>query len=247
MEEKKINMGLVVLICLLFLVIIIMGAYILLDKENENNQVNNDGDTNIVDKGNISDNVTPEYKTYNVGDVITLKDGSKWQVIKYSGNTDDYVTVLGEEDYVDYLQGDEYEAVRDQMYTNFVEYKGSALDKFMQSQQSRIHADLKEVDGYKIRLITLDEIFALDNNWVKSEQGGYKYTKSTWSDSIPMGITTMTLVSDKDRAYGKQWAYYTAIQTTCYTTDCTENYFISSYNSGLGGYYPVANIYKNSI
>lgn len=170
-----------------------------------------------------------------------------WKVIKESKVTDDYVTVLGKEDYGTYLQGDNYDAVLDQMYKNFVEYKGSALDKYMQSQQSRIPAELKEVDGYKIRLITLDEIFAIDNNWVKSEQGGYKYTKSTWSDSIPMGITTMTLVSDGDRAYGKQWAYYTTSQTTCYTDNCAENYYITSYKVGLGGFYPVANIYKNSI
>ena len=34
-------------------------------------------------------------KEYRVGDEITLKDGSKWTVIKKSIATDDYVTVLG--------------------------------------------------------------------------------------------------------------------------------------------------------
>lgn len=246
MEEKKINMGLVVLICLLFLVIIIMGAYILLDKENENNQVNNDGDTNIVDKGNISDNVTPEYKMYNVGDVITLKDGSRWQVIKYSGNTEDYVTVLGEEDYSSYLKDDDWVDLCGQVYNNFVEYKGSALDKFMQSQQSRIHADLKEVDGYKIRLITLDEIFALDNNWEKNEYGGYDYTKSEWNDVVPMDITSMTLISEKERGIGR-WPYYTVSTCVNNATNCVEGYHIRYWLSGQSGFYPVANIYKNSI
>ena len=201
-----------------------------------------------ANKGNDVNNTTKvEYKEYKVGDEITLSDGSKWKVVKNSGTTEDYVTVLGQEDYATYLQGDNWDAVTDQMYKSFVEYKGSALDKYMQSQQSRVTATLKEVDGYKIRLITLDELFALDNNWIESTYGGYKYTKSNWSNSIPMGITTMTLVSAKDREYGKQWAYYNVGKTTCYADNCTEEYFITTYGAGLGGFYPVVNIYKKSI
>ena len=142
------------------------------------------------------------------------------------------------------MQGDNWDAVTDQMYKNFVEYKGSSLDKYMQSQQNRVAATLKEVDGYKIRLITLDELFALDDDWDKTELARYTYGGENWSTTIPLGITTMTLVKDSDRAMGKQWAYYTVGTTK---SSNSEYQIITTWKNGLGGFYPVVNIYKKSI
>ncbi len=244
-EEKNVNTGLVVLVYALFAVIIAMGVYILVDKTSQDKEITNNGGN--INNNDVNNTTKVEYKEYKVGDEITLSDGSKWTVIKNSGTTEDYVTALGQEDYATYLQVDNgaYD-VFNQMYKKFVEYKGSALDKYMQSQQSRVAAALKEVDGYKIRLITLEELFALDNNWIENTYSGYKYTKSSWSDLIPMGITTMTLVSDKDRESGKQWAYYTVSATQC-LSECEVEHYITTYKFGMGGFFPVVNIYKYSI
>lgn len=186
-------------------------------------------------------------KAYKLGDSITLKDGSKWVVLKDSLSSQDYVTILSTDvDFVNYLQGSEWDAVYEQ-FLEFKQYKNSALDKFMQSQSSIIPATLKEVDGYQIRLITLDELFVLDNNFKYNEEtDSYKYIGSS-TPNYPKGITTMTPI--KRAGYGKIWAYYTAVQTVCYDQqkDCKEEHYISTYKSGLGGFYPVVNVYKNSI
>ena len=252
-EERKVNTGLVVLICVLFVVIIAMGVYILVDKTSQDKEITNNGgninNNEIIDnvnKDNDVNNTTKvEYKEYKVGDEITLSDGSKWTVIKNSGTTEDYVTVLGQEDYYEQWNGGA------SLYNKLIEYKNSELDIFMQSQQSRIPAELKEVDGYKIRLITLDEIFAITSSWEQTSSDGYwsayKYTKEDWNDVIPVGISTMTPITLPSVYEGSYLPFYKIISSECLGAECTKHYYVSRSDSGLGGFYPVVNIYKKSI
>ena len=77
----------------------------------------------------------------NIGEAVKYND-SVWYVL---ANKDDYVTLL-KKDYID---------------TNNSQVDYNSVNNILNNYASNILNDLKEVDGYKIRLITVDELITL--------------------------------------------------------------------------------------
>ena len=227
---------LIIIALLALITILTFEGIILHNKITGNNQTENSTDNDI------------KYPVYKIGEEITLADDSKWLVIENSDATQDYVTVLGQEDYTSKLQGDMYDKVLDDLYSTKTEYKDSNIDKFMSSFESKMPAKLKEVDGYKIRLITLEEIMSVDNNWVLDEFGSYDYNGEKPNDYIS-NILTMTPIDPKSA--GKQWAFYIAKSSYVYDENgnMIDNvrYFITNYSVGVSGLKPVINVYKSEL
>ena len=130
--------------------------------------------------------VQPEYQTYSVGDKVTFA-GSDWYVIKNSTANEDYVTLIketiltGEELTSAYSAGRSSDgfSLYNYMYYyssgacnnsyflnagcfNHNDYAGSKVKEFLEGTYlptiDQNLNKLKEVEGYKIRLITKDEI-----------------------------------------------------------------------------------------
>lgn len=241
---KKGNAGIVVLIILLFLVVIAMSGFMVHDYVNNKN-------------GQSNNNTTDKYEEYVIGEEVKLSNGTTWLVIDNSDSSKDYVTVIGKEEYLD--EGFEnYDALIDELYVNTtdiaIEYKNSKLKEHMDSRLSNIPVEVKEVNGYKIRLITLEEIFKLDNAWEKNKYGSYNYTGNNLdmysgnhlSDYL-LGVMTMTSVSSDYE--GKRMQYYSIGASVCHPANisCNDNYFISGFKVGIGGLNPVINLYKKDV
>ena len=133
----------------------------------------------VQDLGN--DVVT--YDTYSIGDVVNFA-GSNWYVIKNSSSEEDYVSLMKEailtnEELGEYAISDTYGKMSYYWsdtchnsnaygYTGYDEsgcdghndYEGSKVKEYLEGTYiNTLDADnLKEVDGYKIRLITTNEL-----------------------------------------------------------------------------------------
>ena len=109
--------------------------------------------------------VTPTYATYSVGDTITYKD-TTWKVIKNSPSSENYVTlmkttVLTNAELGTYAYDSGYDTVQydnTEPYSN--DYATSNVKEAVEAYATSkgMMNELAEVDGYKIRLITKDEL-----------------------------------------------------------------------------------------
>ena len=126
--------------------------------------------------------VQPEYQTYSIGDTINFA-GSNWKVIKNSTAEEDYVTLIKEtvltnSELGSYAYNSTYDTMQytwtDNCHHNNHGYSSSSYScnntngyatskvKEMLEQQylpTIGESNLKEVDGYKIRLITTEELY----------------------------------------------------------------------------------------
>lgn len=218
-----------VIIIILSVLVLALGGYIVYDKLIAKKE---------DEKEKIKEEVT--YKAYNSFEEVELIDGSKWVVIKDSDEKTDYVTLLSTIDYSEELSEDEY----DKLYPEIFESKNKNYSKTFLNQYINnifINSKLKfkEVDGYKIRLITLDEIRNLDNNWQYDQTNDSYYYKGT-NDNIKKlsGLLTMTPTKCTQ---GKCTPFYYV------TLNGSNELFIDHWILGLGGLNPVVNIYKSEI
>ena len=157
------------------------------------------------------------YKEYNIGDVVTY-NGEKYYVIRTSSSKTSYVTLLKAE----YLTVDElYQFGKEDIavkngntpfYTNtscnsdsnkngcIINYNNSDIKTIVDNWSGSFVSDLVEVDGYKARLVTTEELhdyLGYDNNQVQTDESlrktddvpewVYKYscwTMSPYIDSL---------------------------------------------------------------
>ena len=168
----------------------------------------------------------PAYEAYSIGDTIEFA-GSNWYVIKNSTGNEDYVTLMKERVLTNAELGEyAYNGTYDTMeytwtetcheanrgyssydFSNCDNTNGYATSKVKEMLEIRylptIGADnLKEVDGYKIRLITLEE---LDNN-LGCNSSDYSCKSSQYATLVHKnfgdrnkgvyGYWTMTPISD---------------------------------------------------
>ncbi len=162
----------IVIIILSILVLGLGGCLIynkVIDKKNENSNT-------------ASSDESATYKAYSKGEEITLKDGSEWLVLEDSGESTDYVKLLSKDGFNDYEVGkaDTHcsEECNEKLNKIFMgseefDYSTSYLKTYFEDRIKEFPVTLKEVDGYSIRLITVDEITAFDSNW--KFEGGDSY------------------------------------------------------------------------
>ena len=128
-------------------------------------------------------NATATYPTYSIGDVVTFA-GSNWYVIKNSTSEEDYVTLLKEKvltnaELGEYAVNDKYDTMAyywsdtchgvgtygytdydDSGFNGHNDYEGSKVKEYLEGTYINTlgSENLKEVKGYKVRVITLEEL-----------------------------------------------------------------------------------------
>ena len=184
----------------------------------------------VQDIGKDSD-VT--YDTYSVGDVVSFA-GSNWYVIKDSSVEEDYVTlfkatVLNNNELGDYATKTGHNTMsyywsdtchysgtygynneNNSGCSGHNNYEGSKVKEFLEEIYINTlgETNLTEVDGYKVRLITTDEITGL--GWTNlGSSGSSNVDAPSWlysgfrdsNDNNTYGYWTMTEYSDSSRVW----------------------------------------------
>ncbi len=264
--EKK---GNIILIVVLSLLVIALGGYIAYDKVLSQKQsiinTNNETTTNTQDNNGIENTK----KVYTKGEKITLSDKSTWLVLSDSDETEEVVKLMNVNDFIFYgspcseqkeyiycdnLSNDDHDALMYEFFSSKATYKGSNIERIVNSYESKVPAKLKEVDGYKIRLLSINDIFEYDNNWEKQDENMYKYIGSKLEESF-LGAWTMDTVGNKcygqvqenGRCSGNTGVFFVANQTYNYETQNIEGTYLTGGASGLSQVKPVIYAYKNSI
>ena len=218
-------------------------------------------------KGGVGQVVPEVYDAYSIGDKVTFA-GSDWYVIEDSGINQDYVTVLKdyilmpEELTVNYAYNSgktmpyywsdtchrvatygtviysSYDESGCRGHTNYVESK---VKEFLDSTYivTLGETNLKEVNGYKIRLITQDELIN-QLGWAS----GLNTSATTEGNDVP------AFIYSNYGATGSSYGYWTM------TSNSTTHIVLISRNgeiatAHLNQYYysirPVINLYKDAI
>jgi len=168
LENQKNNGGLIALVIVLCLLVLGLGGYIFYDKVLSNKEPVGENDDN-----NGNENVTTyEYAIYNKGDEIKLNDGNTWIVLSDSNSNQDYITVIAKPEYSENFSYENGEKVSNEFYSHDkIRYDDSYTKKELEQYYlPKISLKLKEVDGYKIRLITLEEVLNFNEGWEYSEE-----------------------------------------------------------------------------
>ena len=249
MENKKNNKNGILIGILVTIIIILIGLciYFAFIKQGNSTIINN--------SKNSETNNSSKYETYNKGSEIVLNDGSKWIVLSDSSSSQDYVTAIA---VVDTQLTDNYSSKYGEEISNeFFNYNNSKVnydDSYTKKALEeyylpKISAKLKVVDGYKIRLITLDEILNLNSGWVyNADSDSYTYTGTDKISNSILACTTMTHTKCNRSTTDKCSAFY-VITTGCESFDSCNNpkYYIEHWISGLKPLVPVINVYKTEI
>ena len=213
------------------------------------------------DQGQVS-----PYDGYEIGDVITFNN-TNWRVIKDSSEDEDYVTVMKEKVLTNAELGSyAYDSTSDTMEFTWTEichnsnhgyssssyncdntnsYANSKVKEFLEGTYiNTLGANkLKEVDGYKIRLITREE---LNQNlgWSALD----KYATDSDNSQIPTWVYT-NFGEGQNNVFG-YWTMTPHPDYSSYTWYVTRN---GQVNKSFGVYYngsgvrPVINLLKSSI
>lgn len=233
MENKK-NALTVILIIIIVILCCVIG-WLVGSKVGENNSLNNPIPENKEE--------TKKYTVYKQGQEIKFSDNSEWMVLKESDEKTDYVVLLSKKDYTP--NDNTYSKLLDnELYNKDIQYENSSLKQYLNSLESSIPVSLKEVEGYKIRLITIEEIFAFDNNWqYNSGNDSYTYNGTNLNENFK-GILTMTHTKCTE---GKCTPFYNLSETQCLEEICNKQYFLEHWLLGIGGIKPVINVSKDSL
>lgn len=239
MENK--NTKLIIVIVILSLLVVGLGGFIVYDKILNTSNTITDNKTNGDDS--IDDNNTIN-KKYSVGDEITFNN-EKWNVIKESTENDDYVVVL-KSAVLNELNGKPfYECPAEDdngINCNMKmsnDYKDSVSKKYF--EETYINQlgkqNLKKVNNYFVRLITIEELRDLGcdtNNKCDKAPSWLLSNSISWTMSYASDTPTM----DASKANVYAFGY--------------DNYFESSDIQILGvgstmNVRPVINLLKSSI
>ena len=199
MSKKKKNSDLPVIICILIFsisILILIGYYLFNDNneleiETSNNESNyyttndinnnNNSNTNTNNKDNNStktDNNNSK-RTYKIGDLIFLKNNTTWGVINNSSETDEFVTILSDDNI-----NESYSI----SYKNAQNYVSTTYKNKIEKAFKTTGADIKEV-----RLLTMNDISRLSGISVNELVPG----KSIINKKTPSFIyDTETITSD---------------------------------------------------
>lgn len=206
--EKK-STGLIILVVILSLLVLGLGGFIVYDK------VLNTSNNNVDDKQNDNSSVNIDNtvnKKYSVGDEITFNN-EKWNVIKDSTENDDYVVVLKSSSLKE-LDGKPYyecplennNGLNCSMKMSN-DYKDSAAKKYF--EETYINQlgkeNLKDVNNYFIRLITIEELRELGcdiNNKCNKAPSWLLSDSVSWTMSYASDTPTMDAEKANVYAFG---------------------------------------------
>lgn len=216
--EKK-NTGLIIIVIVLSVLVVGLSGYIVYDKIlSTSNTTTNQKEASSIDTDNKIN------KKYSVGDEITFNN-EKWNVIKESNESDDYVVVL-KSTVLDELTDKPYyncPAENDNgLNCNMQmsnDYKNSVAKKYFEETYiSKLGKEnLKEVNNYFIRLITIKELRELGcdtNNKCDKAPSWLLSNTVSWTMSHASDTPTMDATKANVYAFGfDSYAGSTDIQT----------------------------------
>lgn len=174
-----------------------------------------------------------------VGDAIYYNN-SYWFILS---NNDDYVTAIKSEP----LNSEEllnYGIYNNSMYysggcknNSCNDYNGSDIKVVLDSYSEAITNDLKEVNGYKIRLITIEELLS------------FGFVDKTGTLYYEMNKNTPYWLGADGKEYWVMNSLKNHLNNTFMVVDYNDNSYVyeSSVNSTLGAIRPVINLYKRAI
>lgn len=185
---------------------------------------------------------TKKYLSYSKGQEITIAENSKWLVMEDSNENSDYVVLYSLNKYS--VPNNYVETIGDEIWNRETSYDSSVLKLYVEHLENEIPITLKRVDGYKIRLLTIDDILKFDNSWVyDSEIDGYNYTGND-SKRYFSGALTMTHTKCLE---GKCTAFYNVGESECYTEDCIREYWVGHWILGFDDLNVIINASKESL
>ena len=209
----------------------------------------------------------PAYEAYSIGDTVQFA-GSNWYVIKNSTGNEDYVTLMKERVLTNAELGEyAYNGTYDTMSyywdntchpkaygysssdstgcSGHNDYAGSKVKEMLEGTYiNTLGADnLKEVDGYKIRLITVDE---LESNLGYTKRTGtaiYDYN----SENTPTWVYQN--FGDQSKNVYSYWTMTPYPNNSSYVWNVYSNGQVdfNRVNNGSGGVRPVINLLKSNI
>lgn len=243
-----------IVLVILSMIIVGLCGYLAYDKMlnkeelKENSQSQNEA--NIDDETNETDKKQEDkYKKYEVMENIELKDGSKWIVIKNSDENSDYVTAIARDTYEEDIQGETYEKISNEVFkSEKINYNQSEMKKYVDSIEEKLNVKLKKVDGYTIRLLQLEDLFAIDNHFQYQEDfDNYQYTGKLDLSNF-LGLTMDTTKCKE----GKCQAFYNLSCGPCVANqegyaNANPRYFVDHWSLGLMPIRPVIHVYKFEI
>ena len=219
-----------------------------------------------LEEGNV-DTTIP--KAYVIGDTVAFA-GSNWYVIKNSSSEEDYVTLLKEKvltnaelgeyayndtyDTMPYYWSDTCHRANVYGYTNddtsgcggHNDYEGSKVKEFLEG--TYIHTlgsdNLKDVDGYKVRLITYDEIIG-DLGAEYENRASFELSNL---ESVPMWVYSS--YGEGNNNVGTYWTMRPLVDSTgnnAWQVGHGSISQISAYHADFVGVRPVINLLKSSI
>ena len=199
----------------------------------------------------------PAYEAYSIGDTIEFA-GSNWYVIKNSTGNEDYVTLMKERvltnaelgeyayngtyDTMSYYWNDNCHANNTYGYSSYSyncynknSYATSKVKEMLEGTYiNTLGADnLKEVDGYKIRLITTNEL--------NENLGWVNLQVTAKTDNENANVPTWVY-----KNYGENqnnvWGYWTMTPYPDYSSNVWH-----VYDAGFLGYYAVDSYYGDGV
>lgn len=258
MENQKNNKGVIALLIVIIVILSVLcvlfatGTISFKSNDVDNNEINQNINENDNDKTNDVNN-----KRYLKGETVTLKDNSKWLVLADSDENSEVIKLMNINDFIlygsscknqdEYIYCDDdsdYTALVNEYFNSSTTYKGSKIESLINSYASLIPAKLKEVDGYKIRLLSINDIFEYDNNWKKIEGNEYIYTGNSFNDNFT-GAWTMDTV--ESRCTGNCGNFFVVRKDYNYDTNEIEKIYLGMGYSGLAELKPVIYVLKSSI
>lgn len=221
------------IIVVLLVIISCESVYIFTENKKTNSGVNKENEN---------------YTKYKKLEEIELKDGSKWIVIKDSDEKSDYVTALSMVSYP-VEDSETNKKLYSEAYESYekIDYDNSEIKKYVDSLAKLFDVKLKEVDGYKIRLLKIEDIFEIDQNFDYDGYDNYTYTGTKKLDNF-ISTTMSNTKCDKNKTE-KCTPFYQVGLTACYNPEgCDDTkYFITNWSVDSGIFKPVINVYKTEI
>ena len=195
-------------------------------------------------KGEEGENVGQAYKQYYTGDKISFNNES-WHVITDSNASDDYVVAL-KDDYLSDLDGKPYYQCPVES-DNGINCNGKMSNNYDDSIAKKYFDDtyinvlgkenLKQVDGYYVRLITIDELSALGCGKETVDKVCNEAPDWLWNDSTKSMSWAMSPVDNQDEVMTYSFGYKITGEHAV---------FANGVGSTLG-VRPVINLLKSSI
>ena len=240
-NNKKSNNVLIICVTIILLAIIAAVVVIFLNSKKDSNSNKTTNDQTVNNNTNNQEDKT--YKEYQKGDEIVLGDGTKYYVIADSGKSQDYVTIISQTELK--VEEPDYTKISNDYYASNgkVSYDNSSIKKFVESQKEKYPVEYKNVNGYDIRLITLDELLSLDK-WELGENDTYKIESKNTKFSVLSNVMTMTPSKCTE---GKCASFYALHSDYCTDDSCIPKYYIGVWSLGLPTIHPVLNVLKTSL